>query len=295
MRRFDHLAAQRTTLGQQIREVTGQVAELERQFGKEQRDVERLEGGLSGLLARLSGAKEERLAKERAEAALAGERLAGQRARLRALESDLERAERELAAVAGAHEEHRRLLAEKERLLVARGDQRGRRLMELSGLLADTQADLREHEEAVQAGEVAAQWVGHVQELLGRARSASTWDMLGGGAFADAVERKHLVDADQAAWQAQQALDAFARELADLGWQARPRMPEVDTRWFADVFFDNILTDAFKHQRIKKTAEAVSEMAAWLDASLRALGERQGELGRRLAALNEERESLLVA
>ncbi|MGI5269535.1 hypothetical protein ACQEUU_10320 [Nonomuraea sp. CA-218870] len=293
VRWFDHLAAQRTTLGRQIREVTDLVTRLEQKLAEERRDVERLEGGLPGLLARLAGSRDERLAKERAEAALAGERLDGQRARLEALTADLATTERDLAAQAGAPDDYQRLLTEKERLLVERGDERGRCLMELSGRLADTRADLREHEEAVQAGMAAAQWVRQVLTLLETARGASTWDMLGGGMFADAVEHQHLVGADQATWQAQQALDTFSRELADLGWAADPKMPEVDTRWFADVFFDNIITDALKHQRIARTRTAVAEMSAWIDDSLRTLAQRQADLAQRLTDLTTEREQLL--
>ncbi|TXK43147.1 hypothetical protein [Nonomuraea sp. C10] len=294
VRWFDHLAARRSSLGRQIREVADLVTELEQQLAKERRDVERLEGGLSAFMARLTGSREERLTRERAEAALAGERLDGQRARLEALTGDLGETERDLAATAGAADDYQRLLSEKERLLVERGDQRGRRLMELSGLMADTQADLREHDEAVQAGKAAGQWVGHVLTQLEHARGASTWDMLGGGVFADAVEREHLVTADQATWQAQQALDTFARELADLGWAVRPKMPEVDTRWFADVFFDNIITDALKHQRINRTRTAVAEMSAWIDDSLRTLAQGQADLTRRLGDLTGEREHLLA-
>lgn len=294
VRWFDHLAARRTAIGQQIREVGDLVAQLERRLAEERRDVERLEGGLSGFLARLAGSREERLAKERAEAVLAGERLDGQRARLDALRADLAATERDLATTAGAHDDYQQLLSEKELLLVEGGDRRGQRLMELSGRLADTRADLREHDEAVQAGKEAGQWVGHVLQLLGKARGASTWDMLGGGAFADAVERHHLVSADQAAWKAQQALDTFSRELADVGWTAQLRMPEIDTRWFVDVFFDNIIVDALKHQRINKTRAAVAETARFIDDSLRALVQNQAILSQRLADLTTEREQLLT-
>src|SRR5690606_42009606 len=79
-------------------------------------------------------------------------------------------------------------------------------------LFRSTRADLREHDEAVQAGKEAGQWVGHVLQLLGKARGASTWDMLGGGAFADAVERHHLVSADQAARSEEHTSELQSRE-----------------------------------------------------------------------------------
>jgi hypothetical protein len=200
-----------------------------------------------------------------------------------------------VAETAGAHESHRRLLAEKERLLVELGDDRRARLVELSTLLADAQADLREYEEALQAGMTAGQVVGEMLSLLNKARRASAWDMLGGGAYTDAVERHHLKAADQTAWHAQRALDVFSRELADLGWVADPRLPEVDTRWFADVFFDNIITDALKHQRINRTRDAVAEMSQWVGEAVRTLTQRSVELQQRRGELLVERERLVAA
>lgn len=254
----------------------------------------RLEGGFAGFVAGLAGSKQERLTKERAEAEAVLERLDGQRGRLAELTGDLGRTDRELAETAGAHESYRRLLAEKERLLVELGDDRIARLMELSTSLADAQADLREHEEALQAGTAAGQAVGQMLSLLNKARGASTWDMLVGGAYTDAVERHYLMAADQTAWHAQRALDVFSRELADLGWAADPRLPEVDTRWFADVFFDNIITDALKHRRINRTRDAVAAMSRWIAETGQTLTARARELHQRHAELLQERERLIV-
>ncbi|WP_336208420.1 hypothetical protein [Nonomuraea sp. LPB2021202275-12-8] len=294
VRRFDRLAGRRSAVAAQLREVSELIGRLEEQLAKERHDVARLEGGFAGFMAGLVGSKQERLTKERAEAEAAYERLDGQRGRLEELTGDLDRTDRELAETAGAHEVYRRLLADKERLLVELGDDRGPRLVELSTLLADTQADLREHEEASQAGATAGQAVGQMLSLLSSARGASTWDMLGGGAFADAVERQHLMAADQTAWHAQRALDVFSRELADLGWTVNPQLPEVDTRWFADVFFDNIITDALKHQRINGTRDAVAAMSHWIAETVQSLARRTTELRQRHAELLQERERLIA-
>jgi hypothetical protein len=295
VRRFDHLAGRRSAIAAQVREVSELIGQLEAELAKERHDVARLEGGFAGFVAGLVGSKQERLTKERAEAEAVHERLDGQRGRLAQLTGDLDRTDRELAETAGAHESYRRVLAEKERLLVELGDDRGARLMELATLLADALADLREYEEALQAGMTAGQAVDQMLSLLNKARGASTWDMLGGGAYTDAVERHHLKAADQTAWHAQRALDVFSRELANLGWVADPRMPEVDTRWFADVFFDNIITDALKHQRINRTRDAVAEMSQWVGEAVRTLTQRSGELHQRREGLLLERERLIAA
>ncbi|WP_182876693.1 hypothetical protein [Microbispora sp. H10670] len=293
-RRRDQLMRQRATLLTQIEEVRGVLADLERQLAKEDRDVAKLEqGGFAGFLAGLTGNKEERLARERAEAVAARQRVGGQRSRLEWLSGDLRTTDQSLAELGNPHHELEVLLARKERMLVESGDPRGRELSDVAARLANVAADLREHEEARQAGAAAGQAVGYVLRHLGGARGASTWDMFSGGGFADMVEHGHLRQADEAAWHAQGALDRFSRELADIGVAAAPQLPKVDTRWFADVFFDNIITDAIKHQRIARTGEAVREVAEWVGGMVDELSARCGHLAREQESLARRREELL--
>ncbi|WP_219471493.1 hypothetical protein [Nonomuraea rhizosphaerae] len=299
VRQFEHLASRRKTITLQAREVTALIGELETQSVKEERDVARLEGRLGGFLAGImspfSGPRDERLTRERAEAEAALDRLHGQRRRLEELTADLKTTERELAAVSGAPEAYRKILADKERLLIDVGDPRGLQLARTAQKLADTQADLREYGEAIRAGTAAGEALSIVLRLLGKAQGASTWDLFGGGGLADMVEHGHLTRADQAAWHAQRALDVFSRELADIGWTTDLQLPKVDTRWFADTFFDNIITDALKHQRINRTRDAVAAMAQWVDEALQRLSRRRTQLEGQYRALVDEREQLIAS
>ncbi|MEU1876561.1 hypothetical protein ABZ470_04555 [Streptosporangium sp. NPDC020072] len=296
VRRLERLTAQRQGLALQLDEVGRLLAELEERLAEEEKDVSRLEaGGFTAFLAGLAGSKEERLAKERAEAQAVRQRLDGQRGRLGWLETDMAAVESGLAEVGTAREEYAALLERKERMLVESGDPKGRELTDISRRLADTDAGLREHEEARQAGVGAVQAVGQVLHSLGSARGASRWDMLsGGGGFADMVENGHLRNADEAAWHAQRALDVFSRELADVGVHVNPQMPEVDTRWFADMFFDNIIVDAIKHQKISRTGEAVAEIAQWVQETVATLTTNHAELARQRELLIARREELLA-
>ncbi|MEV8631100.1 hypothetical protein AB0395_05530 [Streptosporangium sp. NPDC051023] len=295
VRRFEQLSTQRGALALQLDEVGQLLADLEDQLVKEEQDVSKLEaGGFAAFLAGLAGSKEEKLAKERAEAQALRQRLEGQRTRLRWLEADSAAVESGLAEVATAREEFAGLLERKERLLVESGDPRARELTEIGQRLADTHADLREHEEAHQAGLAAIQAVGQVMHSLGGARGASRWDMLSGGGFADMVEHGHLRNASEAAWHAQRALDTFSRELADVGVRASLQLPEVDTRWFADMFFDNIVVDAIKHQRIARTGEAVAEIAQWVNETVAGLATHCAELARQRDLLVTRREEVLA-
>ena len=206
----------------------------------EESDVAKLQQvTLTSIVATVSGAKEERLAKERADAEL---------------HDAPQRFEQAMAAAEAA--------------LQAGGDPRAADLAKLAEQLGDVEADLREHEEARQTGIEALAAVEGVLEHLGGARRWSTF----------AFEHDRLNQAHGQAWQAQRRLDVFARQLADVGVDVRPQLPTIDTRWFVDMFFDNVITDAMRHNRIERTGEEIAAMAAWIRSVLKPLDDGRSRL-----------------
>ncbi|MGW4409303.1 hypothetical protein ACWEJ6_35100 [Nonomuraea sp. NPDC004702] len=292
MHRAEHVRRLRGSAAQQIADVRDTLKGLESELADEERDVARLEGGLSAVLSRLLGNREERLARERAEVVVARERVDGHRARLAQLEADVAAADAELAVLDPASREYARLLVEKEQI-VRSGDPRARELADLGAALDRLSAEVRECDEAHQAGQGAHEALAVVLRLLDSARTASTFDVFGGGLIADAFEHDRLTSADKAAWHAQRALDVFSRELADTGIASRPVMPKVDTRWFVDAFFDNIISDVLKHQRIEKTRAEVQRLAQWVRETRAHLKGRRGQLLAEQSRLLTRREQLL--
>jgi hypothetical protein len=112
------------------------------------------------------------------------------------------------------------------------------------------------------------------------------------GGFADLIEHGKLADAHDAAWHAQRKLDRFARELADIGMNVRPQLPPIDTSWFVDFFFDNIITDALKHQRIARSRDETARLARWIQHTLAQLDRERADLVAEDARLATERERL---
>ncbi|UBU09260.1 hypothetical protein [Nonomuraea gerenzanensis] len=293
MHRAEHVRRLRDATAQQIQDVRHALVELEAELAKEERDVARLKGGLSAVVARMLGNREERMERERAEAVVARERVDGHRARLAQLETDAAAAAAELADLGPASRDYARLLAEKEQQLIRSGGPGARELADLGAALDRLEAELRECEEARQAGQGAHEALGVVLRFLDSASGASTFDVLGGGLLADAFEHDRLTSADKAAWHAQRALDVFARELADTGIAAGPVMPKVDTRWFVDAFFDNIISDVLKHQRIQKTRTEVKELAQWVRETVAYLKARHAQLMTEHSRLLTRRRELL--
>jgi hypothetical protein len=97
---------------------------------------------------------------------------------------------------------------------------------------------------------------------MGSAESASTWDMWGGGTWADMAERSSLSKAQMRIGEAQryiisaQGISPQIPDLADI------ELPHGHI--MSDVVFDNIFTDAAQHDRIKRSAQEVAMARAKL-------------------------------
>src|SRR4051794_795156 len=103
VRRLQHVRRLRAATEHQLTDVERELAQLRRVYLAEAGDVDRLERRtLSSIVTGVLGTKNDRLAKERAEAETARLRLAGHQARHRRLADDLGALQREQAALADA-------------------------------------------------------------------------------------------------------------------------------------------------------------------------------------------------
>jgi hypothetical protein len=292
VRRFEQVRRLRHTVAGQLAAVEHELWRLRDEYEAEQRDVDRLESRtFSAIVATALRNRDDRLARERAEAETARLRVAGHEARHRQLAADLAGLDRDVTRLADAPRLYEHALADAERALRDSGDPRGEALFRVTVRLADIAADLRERAEARQAGEKALAAVAAVLRPLGSAQGWSTADLFT-GSLADIAEHDRLGRAQQAAWHAQQALDRFAREMADIGVHVQPRLPKVDNRWFVDMFFDNIITDAIRHQRIARTYAETEKIARRLRASIEQLDRDRAALTAERGRLHAERERL---
>lgn len=107
---------------------------------------------------------------------------------------------------------------------------------------------------------------------------ASRRDIMGGGTFADMMERNALSTADnqvhQARMMVQQAQRVSAR-VNDL-----PRVTIAQGNLLGDVFFDNIFTDMAFHDKIKQSNMEVNRCAQALSADLSAAQQRHSNISR---------------
>jgi hypothetical protein len=274
------------------------IGELRGAHALEERDVQRLEGlSLTRVLAALRGSREDRLARERAEAEAAGYRVAEAVARLEALDREDEQLAARLDRLAPAEAEYTAALAGKERWLAGDGDDRAPALAALAeeaGRLAD---DLREVEEARDAAIAAGAALDRLARVLESASGWSTVDtFLGGGMLASAVKHNRLDSAARLAAQADRALVVLRDELADVpGMRHGDLSARVDgLTQFVDIWFDNIFTDLAVGRRISDSRRNVAACRSRVVNLLTALDRRRERAEARLQAIAVERADLLT-
>lgn len=273
-----------------IDETIGQVSALRARHASEQQDVTRLEGlSLTRVLASLRGARDDLLARERAEADAAAYRLAEAEARLAALRREQDAAHARLRQLSKAPSAYAAMLDEKEQHLRTSGDPRGARLLQLADERGRLTGELREVAEALAAARTAQDALAEVRRELGSASGWSTYDtFFGGGAFGSAMKHSRLDTAAQAAAHADRCLAVLRTELADVPGPplTAPRLAVGGLTKFVDVWFDNIFTDLAVRERIKQAQENVDRSSQFVRDVQSGLEQRATHARATLAAID---------
>src|SRR5690606_2073258 len=298
LREYELTRQRDTELEQRLEQETDRVAALREEATREAGDVVRLEGlTLTRILASLRGARDDRLARERAEADAARYRLQQAEARLAALRAEHEAVRARLATLSGAPAAYAAVLDEKEQHLRRSGGPTGRRLLELAEEHGRSTGELHELDEARHAADVARTALEVAEDRLSRAAGWSTYDtFFGGGPIGSAVKHSRLDEAADAAAHADRCLAALRTELADID-AAVPTAPRFQVNGlvrFVDIWFDNIVTDLAVQSRITRAREAVAHTIRQVDGVRRALDERAARVRERLTEIAAAREDLLT-
>ncbi|RIW41775.1 hypothetical protein D3H59_25045 [Micromonospora endophytica] len=281
-----------------VDELAGQVARLRERCVDEEKDVARLEGvSLTRVLASLRGARDDLLARERAEADAARYRAAEAASRLDALRREHDAACARLGRLAGAPDAYAAALDAKERHLTGTGDPRAARLLALADQRGRLTGELREVAEAEQAARAAQEALEEVQRSLDSASGWSTYDtFFGGGVVGSAIKHSRLDDAAQAAARAERCLAALRTELADVPGidVIAPRLAVGSLTRFVDIWFDNIFTDLAVRERITQARSHVAQCRRLVSDVRVRLAQRAARDHASLGAIETEREHLLA-
>ncbi|WP_276352011.1 hypothetical protein [Cohnella caldifontis] len=269
--------------------------ECRQRLDKERKEEEKLAASsFAQFWHGLFGDWEERLSKERKEAAEAKLKYDAALALLERLETDREQTKRELAEVAGADAELTRIMELKEEWIREFDPDTAQRLEAIAGQAAEAQRLLKEIREAEAAGEDARQALRQAEDRLGSAGDWGVYDLLGGGMISTMIKHGRIDEAREHIHDAQHHLRRFARELQDVNMGFGAGGPEIGGFLsFADYFFDGLIADWMVQGRIRDSIDSVHAHQGKLNEAMRALSGRRSEQERETARLEEEYGKLL--
>ena len=298
MRERELLLLRHVELRNRLTAQSTEVTELRDRYALEQRDVDRLEGlSLARVLFALRRAREDELARERAEADAARYRVAEAETRLAAVRAELTTVDARLARLTGVPARHQAALDGKERYLREAGGPEAAPLIALAEERGRLEAELHELDEAAQAADRARKALAEVERHVDSAVNWSAFDsVVGGGPLAGAAKHSRLDEAALAAAHADRCLAVLHVELADVGvrldlddpGRARPISGAAHARGgvrFVDNGFDDFFVDVLFREHIKGVQRTVA-------AAVRTVGEMRYDLAQRSSAARERLEAI---
>ncbi len=281
-----------TQLREQETDCRKKLRDLQLQYVKEQKDVERL-GHLSwsAIWAVIRGSMEEDLEREQAEAWAA-------QARVQEAQRQLDEICREIEAYRAhtdesCEAEYQALLQKKEAEYRRTNPDFAARMAELERREMAAVTERRELNEALYAGKSVLTQIASALEKLSSAEGWSTWDLVGGGMLADMMKYSNMDEAQHLMEMVQSDLRRYRAELADVAQDANVHLNLETFTWTMDVWFDNIFADWAVRDRILQSANRLEEIQMRVRQMQQHLEERLRDVQNRMEALCKEREEIV--
>lgn len=291
----DHTADLRLRLAAEEKD----LAVMEKVLAKEQMDVEALEReGLTTMFHKFLGDREQKLDKEREEYLRASLRynelfksvglIRFELDLLLKKEQNLETVERRIATLIAFREEEL-MKVDPATALVLKG------INDQVDKLHKFEAEV---EQAYAAGVSALELVRGAEQHLINARFMGQQDMWGKRYLRSGQFKHEEIDqARQLAYQSKQALIRFGNEVKDVfkdqDFQFKMDIEEFGR--FADVFFDNIITDYLVQQKISASLTNISGTRMQVESLMQHLQEQRSAIKDELDRLEGERRKVVVS
>ena len=271
---------------------------METSLAKEQRDVETLEReGLTSMFRKFLGDREEQLDKEREEYLRAS-------LKFNEIYKSVELIRFELDLLSKKEQNYDAVLRRVEALIT----EREKELMDLDPNIAlvlkgiNQQTDKLhqysvEVEEAYAAGTKALTLVSGAEKHLINARFMGQQEMWGRRHQGNYhMKRESIEVARDLAYQSRHALIRFGNELQDVfkGLQLNVSMEIEEFGAFAEIFFNNLITDYLVQQKITKSLVNVTGTRQRVEVIMQSLDKERGVIREKLEKLEMERKKVVV-
>lgn len=119
--------------------------------------------------------------------------------------------------------------------------------------------EMREIQEAIQAGERALTSLRKAEEKLTSASNWGLWDIFGGGLISGIAKHSKMNEATTYLEDAKRNLTVFKRELSDVNGTYNLQLEIGEFLSFADFFFDGFIADYLVQTKINNAKQQVHE------------------------------------
>ncbi|SHH75491.1 hypothetical protein SAMN02745823_00868 [Sporobacter termitidis DSM 10068] len=283
------------SLNREEQELAQHAQQLNAALSKEDADVSRLEKTTAtSILYAMLGKKEARLDKERQEAFSARLKYGAANRQLDDCRARIGQLSAERNAFSDCFKQYD-LVFEALKETLREDPDYAERLSSLERRRGEAAGQLKELDEAISAGRAVLNQIGCIEENLDSAESWGTWDLFGGGLFADMEKHSHLDDAQADAEHLQVLLSRFHTELADVRVSASLESINIDGFLrFADYFFDGLFADWSVLSRIRDSQESVQQLRQQVSGALSRLSAMKDARVSEKSALEKELAALVT-
>lgn len=256
----------------------------EQRLDEEEQDVERLTGmTLSNLVYSMLGKKEDKLEREQLEVIEAKVRYDEAIRTVKDIKDQIHGVQHELSQVSSWEVEYTSILRKKEQSILHNNAE----LMAIVDRQTELTRNLKEWNEAIQAGTLVVESLERAQVGLQKARNWGTYDMLGGGMISTHLKHNNIDEAMEHIHVAQWEMSRFSKELRDVQMTASIEIDIGEFLKFSDYFFDGFISDWMVQGRINDTLDHVEDKLYATNEILRQLENEYGKLESELTNVNQ--------
>jgi len=269
--------------------------ELKDELEKQQLDVDNLEGkSVSHIFHTILGDFDEHLEKERKEA-LAARLKYGQLAKdLETVNNRISNLQSEMSQYKSCERTYRELYDIKRDMLLKSDSKVADKILLLSDQINITNNQIKEIEEAINAGKQVVKHLDNATVSLNSAQGWGTWDLLGGGLVANIAKHSHIDDATSEVEKSQMALLHFRTELADVRISNNIGIEVGGFAKFADFFFDGLIADWNMQSKIHKSQDSVYDTKNQVQQALSKLESMKKEATLIVVKFNQKLSDLII-
>ena len=268
--------------------------ELEKALKDEDKDVKKLESlSITNIFYSILGSKDQQLDKERQEFLAAKLKYDECCHSVLMLEKDLESYKVSFSNLLDAEAEYESVLKKKEAFILGLNNENSKKLLEIMDKIPSIEAQKKELQEAIAAGDAARNELQFVVDSLESADGWGTWDILGGGLLATAAKHSEIDKAKEYAQNTKIALMKFQNELADVDIAMNIDINIGSFETFADYFFDGLISDWIVQSKISDSLKSVCNVVYNVEDIIKSLRAKLTTVENELSSIKDNMKSLI--